>query len=140
MATRNGFVKMVHTGMRSDGQPIYKDVLEPVVKLAEDMGYRRWDRSQAPIEAKEFDPMAAKLVEEKRLAKEHADIEKLQARIDRMLDLGYKPDIAVLRTLTDAQFNEQMAELEKVEGETEKAQAEKGKPGRKKATADVQGN
>lgn len=138
MKTRNGFVRMVNTELRADNEPVYKDVREDTVGLAEKMGYRRWDARAgfSPAEAKGFDPEAARLAEERRLAREAADFAKLQARIDTMIDLGLKPDISVLRTLSDKEFSDQLAEIQANASEVVQEDAPvkiKAKPGPKKS-------
>ena len=124
---RNGFTMIVNTSLRSDGTPIFKEVSSDAVGLAETMGWRKYDGSKQPSEARAFDPAAAR-------AKEDASIAKLQERIDRMLELGYKPDIKAIRLLSDVEFDEQMAELKRLsesEHEKEQEQPQQKQKGRK---------
>ena len=116
---------MVNTSLRGDGTPVFKEVSNDAVELAETMGWRKYDGSKQPSEARSFDPVAAR-------AKEDASIAKLQERIDRMLELGYKPDIKAIRLLSDAEFDEQMAELERLsKSEPEREQPQQKQKGRK---------
>lgn len=121
---RIGFITVVNTDLRSDGNPVFSEIKPEDLKLAESMGYRVWEPSKQPVEARSIAQKPQNTV----------DFTKLQERIDVMLDLGYKPDLKEIGKLSDDEFARQIEILKASEQEEPVAETQEQTPtkGRKK--------
>ena len=126
---RIGFITVVNTDLRSDGNPVFSEIKPEDLNLAESMGYRVWEPSKQPIEARGIQQKPQNTV----------DFTKLQERIDVMLDLGYKPDLKEIGKLSDAEFAQQIEMLKAPEQEEPVAETQEQTPTRGKKKNALQG-
>ena len=133
---RIGFVTMVNTTQRNDGQAIYKSVKneESTIQLFQEAGWRIWKKGEEPIEAREFNHETARVLEAQKAAKEIADTERLQSRIELVYENGGRPDIKMLKGMKESEFQAALQELREQEKEPTKV----GRP--KKSNSNVEGN
>lgn len=137
-APRIGFVTMVNTDLRANGEPVIKQVKQSEVALAETMGYRPYVKGQEPREAKTFNPELAKALEAQKAAREKVEMERLQKRVIEVVQLGGIPDLEALKTASEDEYQAALAELKAAKTDDATEQTETKKPGRPKAN--VEGN
>ena len=126
---RIGFITVVNTDLRSDGNPVFSEIKPEDLNLAESMGYRVWEPSKQPIEARGIQQKPQNTV----------DFTKLQERIDVMLDLGYKPDLKEIGKLSDVEFAQQIEMLKASEQEEPVVETQEQTPTRGKKKNALQG-
>ena len=124
---RLGFVTLINTViLANDGGPQYKQVREvdgnkQATQFIEmGIGWRLYDEKHEMPTLKTFDPEAARILKEQREARERSEMERLQTRMTQVIQAGGIPDLTTLKTLSDAEFQAQLAELKPAELVSEK--------------------